>query len=221
MARSMSGSPVLDRLGELGVVPVVVIDDPSRAAALGSALLLGGLPCAEVTLRTDTALESLRVLAENPDLLVGAGTVLRPAQVEAALQAGARYIVSPGFSAAVVSECQRSGVPVLPGVATATEIQVALEAGLEAVKFFPAEASGGLATLKALAAPFRGVHFVPTGGIAADGLAAYLAQPSVLAVGGSWLVSADLLAAEDYARITDLAAGAVRVVRGARTGVGA
>jgi len=127
----MIGSPVLARLGDLGVIPVVVIDDPSRAAALGSALLLGGLPCVEVTLRTDTALESLRVLAENPDLLVGAGTVLRPAQVEAALQAGARYIVSPGFSASVVSECQRSGVPVLPGVATATEIQVALEAGGE------------------------------------------------------------------------------------------
>ena len=216
MARSVSGSPVLDRLGDLGVIPVVVIDDPSRAAALGSALLLGGLPCAEVTLRTDTALESLRVLAENPDLLVGAGTVLRPAQVEAALQAGARYIVSPGFSALVVSECQRCGVPVLPGVATATEIQVALEAGLEAVKFFPAEASGGLAALKALAAPFRGVRFVPTGGIAADGLATYLAQPSVLAVGGSWLVSADLLAAKDFVRITKLSAAAVQIVGRAR-----
>ena len=218
----MIGSPVLGRLGDLGVIPVVVIDDASRAAALGSALLLGGLPCAEVALRTDTALESLRVLAENPDLLVGAGTVLRPAQVEAALQAGARYIVSPGFSASVVSECQRSGVPVLPGVATATEIQLALEAGLEAVKFFPAEASGGLAALKALAAPFRGVRFVPTGGIAADGLASYLAEPSVLAVGGSWLASADLLAAKDFVQITDRAAAAVqavRAVRGARTGV--
>jgi 2-dehydro-3-deoxyphosphogluconate aldolase/(4S)-4-hydroxy-2-oxoglutarate aldolase len=221
MARSVSGSPVLDRLGDLGVIPVVVIDAPSRAAALGSALLLGGLPCAEVTLRTDTALESLRALAENPDLLVGAGTVLRPAQVEAALEAGARYIVSPGFSASVVSECQRCGVPVLPGVATATEIQMALEAGLEAVKFFPAEASGGLAVLKALAAPFRGLRYVPTGGITADGLASYLAEPSVLAVGGSWLVSADLLAAQDFAQITDRAAAAVRVVRGARTGVGA
>jgi 2-dehydro-3-deoxyphosphogluconate aldolase/(4S)-4-hydroxy-2-oxoglutarate aldolase len=220
----MIGSPVLGRLGDLGVIPVVVIDDPSRAAALGSALLLGGLPCAEVTLRTDTALESLRALAENPDLLVGAGTVLRPAQVEAALQAGARYIVSPGFSASVVSECQRSGVPVLPGVATATEIQAALEAGLEAVKFFPAEASGGLALLKALAAPFRGLRFVPTGGITADRLASYLAEPSVLAVGGSWLASADLLAAKDFVQITDRAAAAVRAVRavrGARTGVGA
>ena len=170
-----------------------------------------------------TESERRAVLAENPDLLVGAGTVLRPAQVEAALHAGARYIVSPGFSASVVSECQRSGVPVLPGVATATEIQLALEAGLEVVKFFPAEACGGLAALKALAAPFRELRFVPTGGITAEGLASYLAEPWVLAVGGSWLVSADLLAAQDFARITDLAAAAVRVVRvvrGARTGVG-
>ena len=116
----MIGPPVLDRLGDLGVIPVVVIDDPSQAAPLGSALLLGGLPCAEVTLRTDSALESLRAMAENPDLLVGAGTVLRPAQVEAALHAGARYIVSPGFSASVVSECERSGVPVLPGAVRRT-----------------------------------------------------------------------------------------------------
>jgi 2-dehydro-3-deoxyphosphogluconate aldolase / (4S)-4-hydroxy-2-oxoglutarate aldolase len=217
----VSGSPVLDRLGDLGVIPVVVIDDASRAEMLGSALLLGGLPCAEVTLRTDTALESLRAMAENPDMLVGAGTVLRPAQVGAALEAGARYIVSPGFSASVVRECQRSGVPVLPGVATATEIQTALEAGLDAVKFFPAEVSGGLAALKALSAPFRGVRFVPTGGVTADGLASYLAEPSVLAVGGSWLVSADLLAAQDFAQITDLAAKAGRVVRKVRTGVGA
>jgi 2-dehydro-3-deoxyphosphogluconate aldolase / (4S)-4-hydroxy-2-oxoglutarate aldolase len=216
MARSVSGSPVLDRLGHLGVIPVVVIDDPSRAAALGSALLVGGLPCAEITLRTDTALESLRALAENPDLLVGAGTVLRPGQVEAALQAGARYIVSPGFSPSVVSECQHAGVPVLPGVATATEIQAALDAGLETVKFFPAEAAGGLAVLKALAAPFRGVRFVPTGGITADGLATYLAEPSVLAVGGSWLVSADLLAAQDFEKITQLSAAAVQIVRRAR-----
>jgi 2-dehydro-3-deoxyphosphogluconate aldolase / (4S)-4-hydroxy-2-oxoglutarate aldolase len=221
MARSVSGSPVLDRLGDLGVIPVVVIDDPSRAAALGSALLVGGLPCAEVTLRTDSALESLRALAENPDLLVGAGTVLRPEQVETALKAGARYIVSPGFSAAVVSECLGAGVPVLPGVATATEILTALDAGIDTVKFFPAEAAGGIAALKALAAPFRGVRFVPTGGITAGGLAAYLGQPSVLAVGGSWLVSADLLAARDFAQITDLAAAATRVVRGARSAVGA
>src|SRR4051812_11853196 len=165
MAGTVSQSPVLDRLEALGVVPVVVIENASAAARLGSALSAGGLPCAEVTLRTDSALESLRVLAEDPALLVGAGTVIRPQQVQSALEAGARFIVSPGFSAAVVAECIGVGVPVLPGVATATEIQAALEAGLDVVKFFPAEAAGGVGALKALAAPFRSVRFVPTGGI--------------------------------------------------------
>lgn len=207
---------VLDRLGELGVVPVVVIDDVSRAEPLGRALIAGGLPCAEVTLRTPEALDCLRVLAEDPDLLVGAGTVLRASQVEQALRAGARYIVSPGFSPAVVAECAQAGIPVLPGVATATEIQAALEVGLEVVKFFPAEAAGGVRTLAALAAPFRDVRFVPTGGIAAADLASYLALPCVLAVGGSWLVSARLLAGGRYAEITELTAAAVADVRHAR-----
>ena len=207
---------VLDRLGELGVVPVVVIDDVSRAEPLGRALIAGGLPCAEVTLRTPEALDCLRVLAEDPDLLVGAGTVLRASQVEQALRAGARYIVSPGFSPAVVAECAQAGIPVLPGVATATEIQAALEVGLEVVKFFPAEAAGGVRTLAALAAPFRDVRFVPTGGIAAADLASYLALPSVLAVGGSWLVSTTLLAGGRYAEITELTAAAVAEVRHAR-----
>ena len=209
---------VLDRLGELGVIPVVVIDDVSRAEPLGHALLAGGLPCAEVTLRTPEALESLRVLAEDPDLLVGAGTVLRPAQVEQALDAGARFIVSPGFSPAVVAECAQAGVPVLPGVATATEIQAALDAGLDVVKFFPAEAAGGVRTLSALAAPFREVRFVPTGGIAAADLARYLAVPSVLAVGGSWVVATGLLADSRFAEIADLTAAAVADVRRARAG---
>ena len=183
---------------------------------LGRALIAGGLPCAEVTLRTPEALDCLRVLAEDPDLLVGAGTVLRASQVEQALRAGARYIVSPGFSPAVVAECAQAGIPVLPGVATATEIQAALEVGLEVVKFFPAEAAGGVRTLAALAAPFRDVRFVPTGGIAAADLASYLALPCVLAVGGSWLVSARLLAGGRYAEITELTAAAVADVRHAR-----
>ena len=144
MARPVSESIVLDRLEAFGVVPVIVIENAASAASLGSALAAGGLPCAEVTLRTDAALESLRILAEDPDLLVGAGTVIRPGQVEVALDAGARFIVSPGFSPEVVGECRRAGVPVLPGVATATEIQAALEAGVDVVKFFPAEALGGV-----------------------------------------------------------------------------
>lgn len=219
MAGSVN-SLLIDRLGTFGVIPVVVMDDPSCATRLGSALVAGGLPCAEVTLRTDSALDSLRILAEDPDLLVGAGTVRRPAQVGLAVEAGARFIVSPGFSPSVVAECDRSGVPVLPGVATATEIQTALDAGLNVLKFFPAEASGGLAALKALAAPFREVRFVPTGGITATTCASYLAQPAVLAVGGSWLVAAELLAAQDFGRIIHLAADAVRIVCDARTGIG-
>jgi 2-dehydro-3-deoxyphosphogluconate aldolase/(4S)-4-hydroxy-2-oxoglutarate aldolase len=214
----MSRSAVIDSLGALGVLPVVVIDEPSQAGRLGSALRAGGLPCAEITLRTDSALQSLRVLAEDPDLIVGAGTVLRPAQVGAALEAGARFMVSPGFSPSVLAECRRSGVPLIPGVATATEIQTALDAGLEVLKFFPAEASGGLVALKALAAPFQAVRFVPTGGITASMLAGYLALPAVHAVGGSWLVSADLLAAHAFDEIAQLAGQAVDVVAAARPG---
>ena len=214
----MSGSSVLERLEAFGVLPVVVIENVASAASLGSALAAGGLPCAEVTLRTDAALDSLRILAEDPGLLVGAGTVIRPHQVEVALEAGARFIVSPGFSPAVVGECRRAGVPVLPGIATASEIQAALEAGVDVVKFFPAEAVGGVSVLKALAAPFGSVRFVPTGGITSSALPRYLAVPAVLAVGGSWIVPADLLAAGDFARIIGLAAAAVEVVRDVRAG---
>jgi 2-dehydro-3-deoxyphosphogluconate aldolase/(4S)-4-hydroxy-2-oxoglutarate aldolase len=208
---------VLDLLGSFGVVPVVVIDDAARAEPLGAALRLGGLPCAEVTLRTPAALEALRVLALDPALLVGAGTVVRPSQVDQALAAGASFVVSPGFSAAVVAECQQAGVPVLPGVATATEIQLALDAGVEVVKFFPAEAAGGVRTLAALAAPFRDVRFVPTGGVTAAGVPAYLALPAVLAVGGSWLVAATLLADERFGEVTRLAAAAVDTVHRSRS----
>jgi len=219
MARAVSESSVLDRLEAFGVVPVIVIENVASAASLGPALVAGGLPCAEVTLRTDAALESLRILAEDPNVLVGAGTVIRPQQVEIALDAGARFIVSPGFSSEVVGECRRAGVPVLPGVATATEVQAALEAGVDVVKFFPAESMGGVGGLRALAAPFRSVRFVPTGGIVATSLPSYLAVPSVLAVGGSWIVPAELLAAGDFPRITALAAAAVEVVRDVRVGV--
>jgi 2-dehydro-3-deoxyphosphogluconate aldolase/(4S)-4-hydroxy-2-oxoglutarate aldolase len=207
---------VVDRLGELGVIPVIVIESARHAADLGKALVSGGLPCAEVTLRTEAALDALRVLAEDPDLLVGAGTVTRPAQVEQAVAAGARFVVSPGFSASVVRECASLGVPVLPGVATATEIQLALDAGVTTVKFFPAEAAGGAAAVKALAAPYREVRFVPTGGVSPANLDAYLSLSAVAAVGGSWLVSPDLLARADFARVATLTAEAVELVRRAR-----
>ncbi|RYC14847.1 bifunctional 4-hydroxy-2-oxoglutarate aldolase/2-dehydro-3-deoxy-phosphogluconate aldolase [Nocardioides zhouii] len=182
-----------DVLGGHRIVPVVVLDDPARADALGAALVAGGLPVAEATFRTPEAAAVLRRLADNDDLVVGAGTVLTPRQVDEAIEAGARFIVSPGLSADVVRRCQEVGVPVIPGISTPSEIMRALDLGLDTVKFFPAEANGGLPTIKALAAAFPQVRFMPTGGITADSAPAYLAHPSVAAVGGSWMVAGDLL----------------------------
>ena len=176
------------------VVPVVVLDDPAKADALGAALVEGGLPVAEATFRTPEAAAVLRRLAAREDLVVGAGTVLTERQVDEALDAGARFIVSPGLSAAVVRRCQEAGVPVIPGISTPSEIMQALDLGLDTVKFFPAEANGGLPTIKALAAAFPQVRFMPTGGITVESAPAYLAHPSVVAVGGSWMVAGDLLA---------------------------
>jgi 2-dehydro-3-deoxyphosphogluconate aldolase / (4S)-4-hydroxy-2-oxoglutarate aldolase len=209
---------VLAAIGAVRVVPVIVIDDAAHARPLAQALTEGGLPCAEVTFRTPAAEAALRAMAREPDILVGAGTVLREEQVHRAVDAGARYIVTPGFSERVVRACQRVPVPVLPGVATATEVQMALEAGLDVVKFFPAGAAGGLSTLKALSAPFPMVRFVPTGGVSAGNLADYLAHPAVLAVGGSWMVPADLIAAGKFADITRLAAEAAAIAGRDRTG---
>jgi 2-dehydro-3-deoxyphosphogluconate aldolase/(4S)-4-hydroxy-2-oxoglutarate aldolase len=207
--RSGGTGDVTAALAELRLLPVVVLGSASAAAPLADAVLAGGLRCVEVTFRTDAAAEAIRVLAERPELLVGAGTVLTPAQVDLAVRAGARFVVSPGFGPAVVRHCQDLGVPVFPGVATATEIQMALDAGLDVVKFFPAEQVGGVGMIKALAAPFRSVRFIPTGGVHAGNLASYLALPSVLAVGGSWMVAPDLLAARDWAEVTRLTAAAV------------
>jgi 2-dehydro-3-deoxyphosphogluconate aldolase/(4S)-4-hydroxy-2-oxoglutarate aldolase len=195
------------------LVPAVVIDDPAAARPLAEALVAGGLPCAEVTFRTPAAEAALAAMAADPRLLVGAGTVVRPEQVDRAVAAGARFIVSPGLSVGVVRHCRRLGVPVVPGVATATEIQAAGEEGLDVLKFFPAEPLGGLPTLAALAAPFPGVRFVPTGGIGAAQLGRYLAHPSVLAVGGTWMVAPKLVAAGAWDEITRLAAEAVALAR--------
>jgi 2-dehydro-3-deoxyphosphogluconate aldolase/(4S)-4-hydroxy-2-oxoglutarate aldolase len=195
-------------LGGHRVVPVVVLDDPGRADALGAALVEGGLPVAEATFRTPGAAAVLRRLAERDDLVVGAGTVLTERQVDEAVEAGARFVVSPGLSPAVVRRCLAAGVPVVPGVATPSEIMLALDLGLDTVKFFPAEANGGLATIKALAAAFPQVRFVPTGGITVDSAPAYLAHPSVAAVGGSWMVAPDLLAAGRWDEVAARCAGA-------------
>ena len=192
---------VTDLLGGHRVVPVVVLDDPTKAEALGAALVEGGLPVAEATFRTPAAAAVLRRLAERDDLLVGAGTVLTDRQVDEAVEAGARFVVSPGLSAAVVRRCQDVDVAVLPGIATPSEIMQALDLGLDTVKFFPAEANGGLAMITALAAAFPQVRFVPTGGITAETAPTYLAHRSVAAVGGSWMVAPDLLAAGRWGEV--------------------
>jgi 2-dehydro-3-deoxyphosphogluconate aldolase/(4S)-4-hydroxy-2-oxoglutarate aldolase len=202
---------VIKTIGNGRLVPVIVIEDPQAAQPLAEALVAGGLRCAEVTFRTAAAEAALAAMAADPRLLVGAGTVVRPEQVDRAVAAGARFIVSPGVSATVIRHCRQVGVPVVPGVATATEIQAAGEEGLAVLKFFPAEPLGGLTMLKALAAPFPGIRFVPTGGITAAQLSGYLAHPSVLAVGGSWMVAPKLIAAGAWDEITRLTAEAVSV----------
>ena len=205
-------SEILQRLAAHRLVPVVVIDDAAHADALAQALVDGGLPVAEVTFRTAAAADAIRAIAARGDVLVGAGTVLTPQQVDAAVAAGASYVVSPGTSRAVVERCQEHGILALPGAVTATEVQAALELGLTTVKFFPAGTSGGAKAVAALAAPFGDVGFVPTGGIGPANLAEYLALPSVRAVGGSWMVPRELIRAGDLDAVRDLTAEAVSLV---------
>ncbi|WP_225102186.1 bifunctional 4-hydroxy-2-oxoglutarate aldolase/2-dehydro-3-deoxy-phosphogluconate aldolase [Streptomyces sp. CoH27] len=196
-------------LAEARIVPVLTVPDPATAAPLARALSAGGARCAEVTFRTPDAEQVVKAMAAHGGLTVGAGTVLTPEQAERAVAAGARFVVSPGFDEEVVAKCRELGVPVIPGVATATELMRALKAGLDTVKLFPAEPLGGLRTLRALAAPVPGTRFMPTGGIDADGLPGYLAEPAVLAVGGSWMATPALLQSGDYAEIRRLTADAV------------
>ena len=196
---------MIETLKKIRVVPVVKIDDPKDAVPLGKALIAGGLPCAEITFRTAAAEKAIASLSrELPELIVGAGTVLTPQQADAALAAGASFIVSPGFNPRVVDHCISVGVPIFPGINNPTGIEMALERDLPVVKFFPAEASGGLKMLKAMAAPYGDILFMPTGGINAKNIADYLAFPRVLACGGSWMVGSDMIAAGDFDTITSL-----------------
>jgi 2-dehydro-3-deoxyphosphogluconate aldolase/(4S)-4-hydroxy-2-oxoglutarate aldolase len=206
---------IFDLLAQRRVVPVVVMHDPSGAKQLAEALTAGGLPLAEVTFRTPAAAQVVAAMAEYPDLIVGAGTVTSGDQVDTAVAAGARFVVSPGLSHAVVRRCRELDVPVVPGVATATELMAALDAGITVVKLFPAESLGGITTLRSLAAVFPRVRFVPTGGISAANAVTYLAEPSVLAVGGSWMVAPALLDQHSWDAVTHLAAEAVALARGA------
>lgn len=206
----------LDQLRAHLVLPVIVADDRDCAVPLGNALVAGGLPLAEVTFRTAAAPDVIRVLASRGDILVGAGTVLTAAQVDTAVDAGAAFIVSPGLSRAVVDRCFERGVLPIPGTVTATEVQAALELGLNTMKFFPAESAGGTTAITALAAPFGAVSFVPTGGISASNLGSYLALPNVLAVGGSWMVPRDLVRTHDVARLVGLITSAVTQAKQSR-----
>ena len=208
---------VLRKIGEVGIIPVAVLDDAKDAEPLAKALIDGGLPCVEVTFRTDAAEESIRRITQKyPDLFVGAGTVLTKDQVDRAMGAGAKFIVTPGFNPAVVQHCIDRGITVCPGVCTPTEIEMALEKGIDTVKFFPAEASGGLSFIKAVAAPYTTLKFMPTGGISAKNVRDYLAYDRIHACGGSWMVKGDLIRSGNFDKITELAREAADIVKEVR-----
>lgn len=206
---------VLKKIEAIGIVPVVKIDRAEDAVPLARALINGGLPCAEVTFRTDAAADAIAAMSKAfPEMLVGAGTVLTPEQADAAVAAGAKFIVSPGLNPTVVKHCVEKGYPITPGVATPGEVEMALSFGLEVVKFFPAEAAGGLAMIKAMSAPYGKLKFMPTGGISAKNLNEYLAFSKILACGGSWMVSADLINDGKFDEIERLTREAVMTMLG-------
>ena len=206
---------ILEQLGTYGIVPVVVLQDAAKAEPLAEALCKGGLACAEVTFRTDAAEESIRIMSEKfPEMLVGAGTVLTIEQADRAVKAGAKFIVSPGLNPEVVKWCQAHEVPVIPGIVTPTEMEQAIGLGLTMVKFFPAEPAGGLKYIRAIAAPYTMMKFMPTGGINAKNLTNYLDFKKIIACGGSWMVNKDMIAAKDWAGITALTKEAVATMLG-------
>ena len=208
---------VLNKLHEIGIVPVVVIDDAKDAIPLAKALIEGGLPCAEVTFRTAAAADAIKAIADNfPDMLVGAGTVLTTEQVDKAVAAGAKFIVSPGTNPKVVKYCVEKNIPITPGTCNPSDVEQALECGVNIVKFFPAEPAGGLKYIKAIAAPYVDVKFMPTGGINANNVRDYLAYNKIWACGGSWMVKGDLIKAGDFEKIKELTAEAVQIVKEVR-----
>ncbi|MGH0053837.1 MAG: bifunctional 4-hydroxy-2-oxoglutarate aldolase/2-dehydro-3-deoxy-phosphogluconate aldolase [Sphaerochaetaceae bacterium] len=206
---------LFEQIHMIGLVPVVKIDDANKAEQLAGALIAGGLPCAEVTFRTAAAEEAIkRITKAYPEMLVGAGTVTNLEYAKKAVDAGAKFLVSPGFNPTVVDWCLENKVPIVPGVCTPSDIEAGLSRGLTTLKFFPAEASGGVTMLKNFAGPFPDLTFMPTGGISNANLASYAKQPNVLAVGGSWMVKADLIASENWQAITELSREAVRTLQG-------
>lgn len=206
---------VLEKISKMGIVPVIALDDAKDAAPLAKALCEGGLPCAEVTFRTAAAEESIRIMSsEYPEMLVGAGTVLTTEQVDHAVAAGAKFIVSPGLNPKIVRYCVEKGIPITPGCTNPSDIEQAIECGLEVVKFFPAEAAGGLNMIKSMAAPYTNMKFMPTGGISAKNLNSYLDFGKIIACGGSWMVKKEMVAAGDFEGITALTKEAVSTMLG-------
>ena len=204
---------IAEKFQKFGVVPVVVLEDTKDAVPLAKALVEGGLPCAEVTFRTEAAEASIRKMTEAyPEMLVGAGTVLTKEQVDRAAAACAKFIVSPGLNPKTVKYCQEKNSPILPGVATASEIEQALELGLDVVKFFPAEVNGGLPAIKALSAPYHMMQFMPTGGVNPQNVKEYLSFDKVLACGGTWMVKDALINAGEFDKIKEMTREAIELV---------
>ena len=208
---------IFEQFSKIGIIPVVVLDDAKDAEPLARALCEGGLPCAEVTFRTAAAAESIRIMSEKfPEMLVGAGTVLTTAQVDEAIACGAKFIVSPGLNPTVVQYCLDKGIPVTPGTQTPSDMEKAIELGLDVVKFFPAEPAGGLSMIKAVAAPYVGLRFMPTGGISAKNVRDYLAYDRIIACGGSWMVTGDRVKAGKFDELKALLSEAAAIVREVR-----
>ncbi len=196
---------IIEKIGKLKLLPMIKIDDAANAVPLAEALAEGGLPCAEVTFRTDAAEEAIQKIAKMGNILLGAGTVLNVEQAEKAIGGGCEFVVTPGFAPEVVKYCLHKGIAVFPGTSTPSDLQAALDMGLQVVKFFPATASGGVPMLKAISAPYHMMRFIPTGGIKPDNLREFLDFPKVLACGGSWLAKDDIVNAGNFAEITRLA----------------
>lgn len=207
-------STIHEQFEQFGVVPVVVLEDAKDAGPLAEALVKGGLPCAEVTFRTAAAEQSIKTMTDlYPDMLVGAGTVLTTDQVDRATGAGAKFIVSPGFDPEIVDYCIQKEIPVFPGCITPSEVAQAIKRGLKVIKYFPAAQFGGVDTIKALAAPYTSIQFMPTGGINAKNLKDYLSCDKILCCGGSWMVKADLVNAKEFDKICELTKEAAELVK--------